>query len=163
VLASQPFLIVAIDRWEIMDVMTADGRILKSGTAEHLAQTERAIKDAALTLTSGGARLVFIGLPPILSADCGRPGAASSLPCRVPASPDPTQAPYNAILRRLSVTVPHVSMIWITDALCPNGVCTWDVDGVTPRFDGLHFAPAGNALVAPILFRDLRADGLLPQ
>ena len=163
VLASHPSVIVAVDRWEIMDFMAADGRIVRRGRPEHLAVTERAMTDTAVRLTSGGAQVVFIGLPPILSTDCGRPGTASSSVCRVSASSDAEQAPYNAILQRIGAAVPKVSMISITDAVCPHDLCTWEVGNVVPRSDGLHFTPAGNAMVAPILFHNLRADGLLPE
>lgn len=160
VLGWHPSLIVAIDRWEIMDVADENGRVISRGTPSHLAVTERAVRKVSEELTSSGARLVFIELPPILSSECGRPAQSSaSIPvCRVQTSAD-EQGPYNEILRHVGRVVPRVSTISITDVLCPEEVCTWRVGGLVPRFDGMHFTSAANVWLAPILYRDLVRGG----
>jgi len=154
--ARHPAAIVAIDRWEIMDI-EVEGRLLTGGTPEQLEATEEAMRHVARELTAGGTRLVFIELPPTLPYWCGRPGAADSEGCRVPQSADSAQAPYNAMFRRIGDSVPNVSTISLTRALCPNEVCAWELDGFVPRPDGLHFAPAATDWLAGILERELTA------
>jgi hypothetical protein len=44
-----------------------------------------------------------------------------------------------------------VSTISITPALCPAGVCGWDLDGLVLRFDGVHFTPDANSWLIPAL------------
>jgi len=154
-----PNTIVAIDRWEIMDAVGPDGRVISGGTPEHISLIERSLAEAARQLTSRGAHLVFIELPPILPADCGSREAHWSPRCH-PTVREDGQAPYNEALRRVAQAVPGVSTISITSALCPAGVCGWDLDGLVLRFDGLHFTLEANRWLVPALRQQL-ADGVL--
>jgi peptidoglycan/LPS O-acetylase OafA/YrhL len=158
-----PETIVAIDRWEIIDAALPDGRVVPSGTPEHVALVEGSLADAARRLTSRGARLVFVELPPILSADCGAPGARSLSRCHPAVRDDAVQEPYNEALRRIARQVPRVTTVSITDALCPRGTCAWDIDGMVLRFDGLHFTPEASRWLAPRLLQQLSAVGGVPD
>jgi len=158
-----PTTIVAIDRWEITDAVGPDGRVISSGTPEHISLVERSLADAARQLTSRGAHLVFIELPPILPPDCGSGEAQSSPRCHPAVREDAVQAPYNDALRRVARSVPGVSTMSITAALCPAGVCGWDLDGMVLRFDGLHFTLDASRWLVPALGQQLTAAGLAPE
>jgi hypothetical protein len=122
-----------------------------------VAFTEQALTDAAQQLTSNGARLVFLELPPALPIDCGTASKVSSLGCRVRVTDDSAQAPDNAMFKRLQAQVPRVSTVSVTDAICPNGVCAPEVNGMMVRLDGLHFTPAASVWLAPVFFQRLKA------
>ena len=154
-----PTTIVAIDRWELTDAVGPDGSVISSGTPEHILLVERSLADAARELTSRGAHLAFIELPPVLPLDCGSREAQSSPRCHPAASEDIVQAPYNDALRRVALSVPRVSTISITAALCPSGVCGWDLDGMVLRFDGLHFTLDASRWLAPALRQAMAGAG----
>ncbi|HTI38527.1 MAG TPA: acyltransferase family protein [Vicinamibacterales bacterium] len=158
-----PRTIIAIDRWEIMDAALPDGRVVPGGTPEHVALVENSLADAARRLTSQGAHLVFIELPPILSADCGAPGARSLPRCHALVRDNAVQDRYNEAFRRIARQVPRVATLSITDTLCPGGVCAWDIDGLVLRFDGLHFTPDASRWLAPLLLHELSAVGAVPD
>jgi peptidoglycan/LPS O-acetylase OafA/YrhL len=158
-----PSTIVAIDRWEIIDAAGSDGQVASSGTPAHLSLTERALTDTARQLTSQGARLAFIELPPTVFSGCSAPSQRSSSSCRRGVMDDVAQTPYNELFRRISRTVPGVSTLSITDALCPAGVCTWDINGMVLRFDGLHFTPETSRWLAPTILQRLSTAGIAPE
>jgi hypothetical protein len=70
--------------------------VLAAATPEHIAATEAALVDTSRHLTSKGAHLLFVELPPVLPKDCGRHPDASTSRCEVPIVADPVQDPYNA-------------------------------------------------------------------
>ncbi len=153
-LALNPTTIVSLDRWEIIDFVDANGRVHQTGTAEHVALTEQALRDVTRQLTAGGARLAFVELPPVLPAGCLGPDAPAT-GCQVFAADDPLHAPYNAIYRRLASTETRVSTVSLTDAICPRGRCRPEVNGIPIRFDGLHFTPYASEWLAPEIFSKL--------
>jgi SGNH domain-containing protein len=159
----RPDLIVAIDRWDIIDAFGPEGEVLKSGTAEHVALTEAGLDTVARTLTARGAKLVFIELPPLLPAACMKQPIPPSLNCARSVAADVTHLPYNAMFRRVSAVLgPQGATISIIDLICPGGTCVPEVSGRIIRFDGLHFtAPAGRWL-APSIYERLAAAHALP-
>jgi peptidoglycan/LPS O-acetylase OafA/YrhL len=158
-----PDLIIAIDRWEIIDAFGPDGEVVESGTAEHLALTETAMENAARRLTAQGARLVFIELPPILPAACTKPATQPVSNCARSVAADVTDAPYNAIFRRVAALLGGSgATISITDLICPGGICVPEVSGRIVRFDGLHFTPAAGRWLAPAIYKRLAAQDALP-
>ena len=130
---------------------------MRGGTPEHVSLVEHSLTDAARRLTSRGAHLVFLELPPILSPDCGAPGARSLPRCRRLVRDDEVQNRYNEAIRRIARQVPRVSTISVTQALCPGDVCTWDIDGMVLRSDGLHLTPDASRWLAPVLLREMSA------
>ncbi len=136
-----PSLVVALDRWEVIDAIAPDGHISKAGTPEHVALVERALKDVAVEYTSNDARMVFIELPPLLPNECNTLAMAEQPTCRRPVAQDDVHPPYNDAFRRIAAEVPGVATISLDDAICPGGVCVPEVRGSILRPDGLHFAP----------------------
>jgi SGNH domain (fused to AT3 domains) len=158
-----PAAVVALDRWEIIDVIGPDGDVVESATPRHIALTEQALSDTARTITSRGAQLIFIELPPPTRADCANAARRLSADCRVPVANDRQQPPYNAMLERIATQVPRVSTISITDAVCPQEICLPEVDGMLLRYDGLHFTTAASRWLAPVLYRRLIGRGVIPR
>jgi peptidoglycan/LPS O-acetylase OafA/YrhL len=152
--------IVVMDRWDIIDVIEPDGRVLVGGTPAHIAATEQALLDVSQRLTARGARLVFIELPPVLLPACSAPEKASAPDCRIEAARDAIHAPYNAIYQRVAARLPRVSTISITHDICPDGICTPMVAGMLLRFDGLHFTQPASLWLAPALGKRLSAAGV---
>jgi hypothetical protein len=84
---------------------------------------------------------------------------SSAAVCNVKVATD-SMPPYNALFRRIAAKVPRVSTISITDSICPNGVCTPNVNGLLVRYDGEHFSPPTAKWLAPVIYRQLVAVGL---
>jgi hypothetical protein len=158
----RPDVIVAIDRWEIMDFVGPDGKPRLRGTAEHVQMTRTALEDAARELTSSGGRLAFLVLPPALNANCGSTVPLTDPACNVAVTDDSAQAPYNDAFRQVASAVPGVTTISLNEAVCPNGVCRTRVDGLVIRFDGLHFSPDAGRWLAPTLYAQMVASGIAP-
>lgn len=158
-----PDLIVAIDRWEIIDAFGPDGEVFKEGTADHVALVKSAVEAAARRLTARGARLAFIELPPLLPAACMKPAPSPTLNCSRKVADDTTDAPYNAMYRDVAANIGDgVVTISITHAICPDGICVPEVAGRLVRFDGLHFTPPAARWLATAIYRDLAAARALP-
>jgi len=161
VLRWKPAAVVAIDRWEIMDFVDADGNVQPRGTPEHIRLTEQALVDVSREIASTGTPIAFIELPPALNPDCGKTLPLSSPACLFRVADDAAQAPYNSILKRLPATVPGTLMLSINKSVCPDGLCAPQVGDLVLRFDGLHFTPAAGAWLAPILWEEMKASNLL--
>jgi len=73
----------------------------------------------------------------------------------------PALVPFNALLRRLASEVHHTTTFSITDALCPNGICRAVQQGVILRYDRQHFSEPGAEWIAPRIYRQLVAIGLV--
>jgi len=159
----RPSVIVAMDRWELTDFVGQDGSTVNSGTADHQLQSAQALYDVATQLTSQGARLVFIELPPILHSDCGKRSLADTGYCRRTVSADEVDTPFSLVLRGVAARTPDVATISITDAICPNGVCVAKINGILLRFDGLHFTSTAAVWLAPFIYRELVHAGASPQ
>jgi peptidoglycan/LPS O-acetylase OafA/YrhL len=158
-----PTAVVAVDRWEIIDFVGPDGIVLATRTPEHIAVTETALEDVARAITSKRARLAFVELPPVIPTECLKKEKEQRLQCQVPVADDVVQIPYNDVFKRLAMRVPHVSTISITDVMCPDGVCSPELDGILIRYDGLHFSSAGSGWLAPLLYRRLIDAGVIPR
>jgi peptidoglycan/LPS O-acetylase OafA/YrhL len=150
-----PDLVIAHDRWEIIDVLAADGRVVKGGTPEHVDMTEVALKEVALEFRSAGARIVLIELPPILPAKCGTPEMVDRADCRRRVDADTVHEPYNALFRRVARSIPGVATISVVDAICPQGVCVPELRGNIVRPDGLHFAATAGSWLADVIDAEL--------
>jgi peptidoglycan/LPS O-acetylase OafA/YrhL len=159
----RPDLIVAIDRWEVIDAFGPNGEVVKQGTPEHLAMTEAALDVAARALTAQGAKLVFIELSPLLPAACTKPSLPPATSCTRRVADDSVHAPYNAIFRRVAALLgDNGATISITPAICPDGICSLEVSGRLVRFDGLHFTAPAARWLAPVIYRELAAAAALP-
>jgi peptidoglycan/LPS O-acetylase OafA/YrhL len=158
----KPTAVVAMDRFEISDFMGPNG-VVRTRTPEHIAAAETALIDVARVITSKNALLAFIELPPTIPGECLKKNQQSALNCQRPVANDIEQIPYNDVFKRLPTRVPHVSTISMTDVICPNGVCRPEVDGIAMRYDGVHFSPAANERLAPVLYQRLIDTGVIPR
>jgi peptidoglycan/LPS O-acetylase OafA/YrhL len=164
VLARRPNVIVASDRWLLIDSLDDRGRLLRAGTSPHIADTERRLDATVDQLTASGAAIVFLHLlpmgQPVQCADANPP-LAYRAECSEPVSADRLTPLYNAMLDRVVARHPgHAAVIDLTGVVCPDGYCRPKVDGVWMRFDGLHFTVPGAQLVAPTLGTQLVRSGV---
>ncbi|MFI5956716.1 acyltransferase family protein [Cryptosporangium sp. NPDC051539] len=153
----RPTLILVHSRWEAFAVRRTDGTIVRAGTTAHLAYVRAQLTAAFRRLTSGGARVVVIEPVPLADSLCRRLGRSLAT-CRAQAS-DPRFVQYNALRRSVAAQFGgRVAVVRIDDVVCPATRCTDEVDGRTPRPDGLHFSPDGAAWLAPRLLRRAGLD-----
>jgi peptidoglycan/LPS O-acetylase OafA/YrhL len=164
VLRLHPSLIVATDRWLLIDSFNDAGKRLTAGTDEHITDIEGRLTKTAELLTSDGAQLVFIHILPVGSPpQCADPSFRSAPECTVPASSDTLTPKYNAMLDRIAVRLTsRVKVIDVSDVVCPDDLCPTVVDGILIRGDGLHFTAQGAEWLEPFLQQRLRQVGALP-
>ncbi|MFB9322949.1 acyltransferase family protein [Cryptosporangium minutisporangium] len=147
-----PTLILVHSRWETHPVRRADGAVVEPGTAAHVAHVRRQLTIALRRLTAGRAHVVLIEPIPLAESLCRRLGHSSAT-CRTQTR-DPQAARYNALRRSTAAAFPgRVTVIGVTDLLCPGGECADEVGSRRPRPDGLHFSPEGAAWLAPQILR----------
>lgn len=160
----QPDLIIAMERFLLADYVDSTGKRVKAGSPEHLRATEQGLEESAITLVSGGAKLVFIRTLPIaLPLDCTDQSPPSRTDCHVQGSSDRTTAEYDAIIDRVAARHPGtMSVISLANYVCPNDYCFPNVDGVLLRYDRLHFTKRGARWLAPALYGQLEQAGLVP-
>ncbi len=164
VLASwNPTAVVALDRREIIDFVGPNGVVVATRTPGHIAAAEAALAEVSRAITSKGARLAFVELPPTLPAACLNKDKQLRLDCRTPVANDVVQIPYNNVFRRLAMRLPHVFTISVTDVMCPNGMCSAELDGILLRYDGVHFSAAGSEWLAPFLYQRLIDAGVISR
>ena len=142
-----------------MDFRAPDGHAIEAGTAEHVTLEGAALTDMARQLTASGSKLTFVQLAPVISSICAKPDNYAAPSCNVKVANDKTSRPYNTIVTNLAATIPGVSTISITGAICPNGVCVSVLNGILIRFDGNHFTTPAAEWLAPVVYRQLVAVG----
>jgi len=155
-----PTLILVHSRWESQPVRRADGVVVEPGTSAHLEYVHQQLSAALRRLTAGRAHVVLIEPIPLADSLCRRLGNSSAT-CRGQVT-DPLAGRYNTLRRSTAAQFPgRVSVIAVTDLLCPHGVCTDEVGDRRPRPDGLHFSAEGAVWAAPrILHRAITAGAL---
>ncbi len=145
----QPDVVLWVGLWEISH-RYVDGKAYFFGTPEGDAMLLQQLDAARARLTAGGARLVFLTLPPGAHTDRGD------------AAPEQRERPprLNALFRRLAAQHPEsVSVIDVAAMMCPAGdPCPEVVDGVRLRpVDGVHFGPDGARWAGPRIVEALLA------
>ncbi|MFG1923444.1 acyltransferase family protein [Cryptosporangium sp. NPDC048952] len=155
-----PTLILVHSRWENQTVRRADGVVVRPGTAEHVAYVRGQLATALGRLTAGRAHVVLIEPIPAAESLCRRLGNSLAA-CRGQLR-DPQAERYNALRRSVAAAFPgRVTVISVSDLLCPDEICTDDVHGRHPRPDGLHFSPTGANWFAPLLLHRAIASAAL--
>ena len=142
--------------------MVVDGELLKSGTPEHLARAEEAIRDSVAGLTTQGARAAFIEiLPPGPGVTCLERDEPNTGTCtRAVDQPSRADA-YNEIYRTVaSESAAVAGVVELADLVCPDAACPLAIDGVVVRYDGGHFTATWSASLAPVLDERLRLLGV---
>jgi peptidoglycan/LPS O-acetylase OafA/YrhL len=151
VAGQQPDVVLWSSSWELTDRLdVATNQVLHFGTKAADDALLRNIDEAATTLTSAGARLVILTVPPRGPSDV-RPADG----------PDARFAHYTALLRRyVAQHRATTSLVDIIPFVCPGGApCPAKVHGVTLRPDGGHFTHETSPLFAQWLFPKLTAFG----
>ncbi len=69
---------------------------------------------------------------------------------------------YNDVLRSIAGNTPGVKLVDLDHWLCPDGQCRQDLDGATPRPDGLHFNGPGGRAVSAYLTKTALAEAGVP-
>lgn len=145
-----PDVVVVADFMETQAVAQTDGRVLGAGSPQAIAALDPALRDLVLAFTRDGAKVVLLELPPQLGSDCARVLNAAEPQCTVPVSRgNASRTAYDQAYRRIASTVPGVSTVSVTEAVCPGGVCTPRPRGVLLRSDGLHYTGSGAIAVMP--------------
>jgi peptidoglycan/LPS O-acetylase OafA/YrhL len=144
-----PDLVLWFSSWELSDRLdTATNKVLKLGSPSNDAALLSGIDGAASTLTSQGARVVFLTVPPRAPSDV-RPADGQ----------DGRYAHYNQLLQRYAAEhAKQVSIIDIQPFVCPSGPpCAAKVRGIVLRPDGEHFTHQTAPMIAKWLWPQLLA------
>jgi peptidoglycan/LPS O-acetylase OafA/YrhL len=156
----RPSLILATS-WNEKNQHVEDEVLLKSGTPEHLAATEVALRDAVAYLTSGGARIAFLDiLPPGKTVDCLEAGGPESEACTREITSETGESPYNDLFHRLDSESESVVAFSLVDIVCPDGYCPLIVGNIVMRYDGNHFTATASREIAPEIDLRLRDAGI---
>ena len=142
--ASGADVITWLSTWETSN-RVVDGTGYVFGTPEADAKLLELIDESAQQLMAGGARLVFVTMPPTTTGEI-RPVVEEAANVRA--------AHLNGLLARYAAE--HADRVGIVDLgsiVCPDGPpCPTTIDGIVLRpEDGGHFDAAGAAWVAPRL------------
>jgi len=165
VLRFRPRLIVATDRWLLIDSFDDAGRRLAAGSDAHVHDVEERLTVTSVLLTSLGAQLIFIHILPVgRPSQCADQSFRLAPECTVRASSDILTPKYNKMLDRIAARLaPRVKVIDVSDVVCPDDACPPVVNGILLRADGLHFTVLGAQWLQPQLEARLRQVGALPE
>jgi hypothetical protein len=143
-------VLLMVGRWETMDRMY-DGQWMHVGEAVFDAYLAAQLDTAITTLQAGGMHVVVANEP------YNRRGEQPDGSLYPEDEPQRVDA-WNGIVRARVAAHHGVALLDMNHELCPNGVFTWTVDGVTVRSDGVHLTPAGDAWLQPWLNDELLTD-----
>ena len=156
----RPSLILATS-WNEKNQHVENDVLLESGTPEHLAATEAALRDVVAYLTSGGARIAFLDiLPPGKTVDCLEAGGPESEACTREVTPETGEAPYNELFHRLDSESESIVAFSLVDIVCPDGSCPLTIGNIVMRYDGNHFTATASREIAPEIDLRLRDAGI---
>jgi hypothetical protein len=155
---------VVVQRVEVANFADPSGTLVTAGSQAWAAAERRELRKLARTLTGGGARLVFVQIPPSpLPRECFREDAYGDPACAVPASQDPLAVRFNALLAEVVAEAGSgVFLVSVSEDLCPGGTCAPVIDGTVLRYDGSHFSAAGARWLVPRLFEKMTGAGAIP-
>jgi peptidoglycan/LPS O-acetylase OafA/YrhL len=142
-------VLLMVGRWETMDRMY-DGQWMHVGEPDFDAYLAAQLDDAITTLQAGGMHVVVANEPYNKRGE--QPDGSL-----YPEDDPPRVDAWNQIVRSRVAAHPGVALLDINRELCPDGVFTWTVDGVTVRSDGVHLTPAGDTWLQPWLDGQLEA------
>ena len=149
----RPRVVVMADLMETLDIMDDSGQRVARGSEAAIGLTEVGLTEVATRVTRSGARFALLELPPRLGPDCAVPSKFTDAACtfRYAGRGTGPQSRYDALYEHLAATIPRVSTISITSAVCPDRLCRPVVAGTLLRWDGLHYTANGaRALVSTL-------------
>ena len=141
-------VLMTVGRWEVMDRMHA-GQWAKLGDPAFDSYLEAELELAITVLGAGNAIVMVTTAPYFLRGE--RPDGG-----RWPED-DPARVDhFNALLRRVAERHPaRVAVLDLNAQTSLGGQYTPVIDGVSLRFDGVHFSPEGARWLQPWLFAAL--------
>jgi peptidoglycan/LPS O-acetylase OafA/YrhL len=144
-----PDLVLWFSSWELSDRLdSATNKVLKLGSPANDAALLSSVNSAASTLTSQGAHLVILTVPPRAPSDA-RPADGQ----------DGRYAHYNQLLEQYAAA--HAKQVSVIDLMpfeCASGPpCPEKVNGVVLRPDGEHFTHQTAPIIAKWLWPQLLA------
>ena len=150
----RPDVIAWLSTWESADRIIGDQTIRLESPSGF--QTIYDLVDQAVQrLTSTGARIAFLTMPPLVSADeVAQPSADTQYRYRL----------INELLEWYAYNHPATTFVVdLSSVVCPGGTpCPEVVDGVRLRpVDGHHFSGAGGSVVAPWIVQQVMAPRLM--
>jgi len=164
VMEYHPALIVATDRWLLVDSFNDSGQRLTAGTDAHIRDIQQRLTATATLLTSTGAKFVFIHILPVgQPTQCSDARFSEDPACKVRASDDTLTPKYNAMMDRIAASMPdRVKAIDLSDVVCPMDTCPPTLDGILMRGDGVHFTVPGARWLEPFIELKLEQVGVTP-
>ncbi|HEY3013962.1 MAG TPA: acyltransferase family protein [Nocardioides sp.] len=129
-------VLLSMGAWEVFDHVV-DGRILTATSREYADYLTGRLTEATKILTAGGAHLFIPDL-----ACYGQPSAELQGVDIAGIRNDPDRiAAVNDVLYGFARAHPdQVTVIRVSDWLCPDGVYQDEIDGVRVRYDGVHYS-----------------------
>jgi peptidoglycan/LPS O-acetylase OafA/YrhL len=141
-------VLLIVGRWELVDRFY-QGHWTHIGDPAFDAYLMGELQRAMGILSATGARLVVTTEP------YNRRGEKPDGNLYPEDQPDRTDH-WNTLLRRVVGQRPNVALLDLNRKLCPNGVYTAKVDGLTVRSDGVHLTPEGVRWLTPWLEQAVR-------
>jgi hypothetical protein len=145
-------MVLVSDFWSHHQSISADGDLLRAGTAAHARELERAYASLVDEVRQAGGKTVFIELPPPgLSLGPyvapGRPAGRATRPFD-----GRFVDGFNELLRRVArQSNGTAATVSIADLLCPGGRCDAVQNGRVIRVDGVHVTATVSRELAPTL------------
>ena len=157
-----PKVVVMADFMETMSLVDSAGNVVKGGSSEAVKIEQQALGQIARLVTSSGANMALLKLPPQLGTDCAKTSNFNEPDCTFTIGPThSSKTQYDAMYDQLSRGISGVSTLSVTSVVCPNNICTPQVGGVVLRSDGLHYTHGGAMAVLPTLTSQILALGVL--
>jgi peptidoglycan/LPS O-acetylase OafA/YrhL len=138
-------VVLLAGRWEVVD-REYEGTWTNILNPKFAAYVKTQLELASQTVTSTGARMVFLTMP---CTDAGEQPDGAPWPEDNPSR----RAVYNKLVREVAAQHPKTdSVVDLDKVACPRGTYTATVHGVViRRTDGIHFTDAGGEVLAPAL------------
>jgi hypothetical protein len=162
--AYRPDVWLVSDRFLGNPLATGHGRILEPGDPARRRIIVAGVRRKLAALTSDGARVVVLAVPPLgQPADCAARRARPAT-CASPqfTTADPGTKEINAIIRSAAAPLRgRVFVVGVQDLLCPDGRhCPAVVHGTLARYDGLHFTGAYSRRIVPVILARAERAGV---
>jgi hypothetical protein len=147
---------VLVGLWEMLDRKMPDGRMVHLGDPGYDTYLGHELDTLIKLLSVKGARVALLSPPCFDHPDTpsGDPYPANS--------PTRLKLFHQLLVQAAQRSHGVAEVIDLAPVMCPDGHFLWKKNGQTLRMsDGIHFTPAGDALIAPTLMPQLVQLGKL--
>jgi peptidoglycan/LPS O-acetylase OafA/YrhL len=168
-----PAMLAAVARRESPDVWIVvdrhgnlpiydHGRVLPTDHPRHATLFRAALRRALSILTADGAEVVILAAPPpALPSGCIDDPKAGPCKSSTWTAGDPVTRRLNSHYRAVAGDLPGVTIVSITDVLCPGGgACPVLMNGRLPRWDGIHFTVTYSRRIVPTIIARAERAGV---